>query len=133
MVFTIEIAMNVLNHSSMLENNLIDIAYTHHAISHYYLTEMENNNYRNRSHLILAFTFENDNIKNLENFIKDIKKWKNIYIESLYEENITCKLIYASSYYLSTIDKDKVILYNKRKRSYSEEETTLLNGITCKV
>jgi hypothetical protein len=93
---------------------------------------MENNLARNRNHIIYVFMFDENDIKELENFIKEIRKIKNTYIESLYEENISCKLIYASSYYLTTIDKDKVIMYKKRKRSYSEDETTLIKEITCK-
>jgi hypothetical protein len=82
--------------------------------------------------MILVFIFEDNNIKYLENFIKEIRKFKNVYIECLYEDNVVCKLIYASSYYLSTVDKDKVIMYEKRKRSYSEDENMLVNRITCK-
>jgi hypothetical protein len=91
-----------------------------------------NNNYRNRNHHILVFIFDDNDVKNLEHFIKELKKYKNVYIECLYEDNITCKLIYASQYYLSTIDKDKVIMYKKRKRAYSDDENMLLNEITCK-
>jgi len=129
MVFTIEISFNLLRHTSITETQLINIAKMHHSISHYSFTEMENN-YHNRNHNILVFTFDDNDIQHLDDFIKNIKLFKDLFIECLYEDNITCKLIYASQYYLSTIDKDKVIMYKKRKRSYSEDENMLL--VTCK-
>lgn len=132
MVFNIEISMNYLRNTGEIETQLINLAYQYHSITHYYFSEMENNNYRNRNHLVLVFVFDENDIKNLEHFIKEVKKCKNVYIESLYEDNTTCKLIYASQYYLTTIDKDKVIMYKKRKRTYSDDENMLLNEITCK-
>jgi len=123
-----------LKHCSVseIETVIINLATKYSCISYYSITEMENSLYRNRNHIVFVISFDESNIKFLESFIKEIKKIRNIYIESLYEEDIKCKLIYASQHYLSTIDKDKVLMYNKRKRAYSEDETLLVNGILCK-
>lgn len=134
MVFNIEVSFNILKHYSVseIENIIINLSKKYNCLSYYSITEMENNLSRNRNHIIYVISFDESNIKFLEGFIKEVKRLKNIYIESLYEEDITCKLIYASQYYLSTIDKEKVLMYNKRKRAYSEDEIILINGITCK-
>lgn len=134
MVFNIEISFNILKHCSVseIESTIICTAKKYNCLSYYSMNEMENNLYQNRNHIVYVISFDTMDIKYLESFIKEVKKIRNIYIESLYEDDIICKLIYASNYYLSTIDKDKVLMYNKRKRAYSEEETTLINGITCK-
>lgn len=132
MVFNLEISIPIMNVTSELEKYIMDIAFNHHSISHYSFSEMENNNFQKRNHMIYVFLFLNNDFKNLENFIKHIRKIKYISIECLYEDNITCKLIYASSYYLSNIDKEKVKLYQKRKRSYSEDENLLIREIKCK-
>ena len=129
MVFNIEISISILGFTSEIENRIIELGHKHHSISNYSFSEMEN---KNRNHIIYVFVFDDNSIKELEHFIREVRKIKNISIECLYEENITCKLIYASSYYLSTVDKDKVIMYHKRKRSYSEDESLLVNEIKCK-
>jgi hypothetical protein len=134
MVFNIEVSFNILKHNSVIEIEqiIINLAGKYNCHSYYSITEMENNFYKNRNHIIFVISFDIIDIKLLEGFIKEIKKMRNVYIESLYEDDIICKLIYASQSYLSTIDKDKVLLYNKRKRAYSEDEITLFNGITGK-
>lgn len=134
MVYNIEISFNILKHHSVtkIESDIINLANSYECISYYFISEMENNLRQNRNHIIFVVSFDEFNIKNIESFIKEIRKLKNVYIECLYEDDIKCKLIYASQYYLSIIDKDKIIMYNKRKRSYSEDENMLLNGITSK-
>ena len=54
-----------------------------------------------------------------------------IYLDCIYEDNIGCKLIYASPCYLKQVEKDKVQKY--RKRSLSENETMLLEAGGVKV
>jgi hypothetical protein len=136
MVFNIEVSFNILKHTNVseMEREIIDLATIYNCHLYYKLTEMENNLYRKRNHTVFVISFEDNDINNLGFFIKEIKKLKNIHIECLYQEDILCKLIYASQYYLTTIDKDKVNIYNnnKRKRAYSEDENMLINGITCK-
>jgi hypothetical protein len=65
---------------------------------------------------------------------KTIKKINGLHIECIYEDTLLCKLIYASQYYLKTIDKDKVIIYNKfkRERGYSDNENMILDVVSKK-
>jgi hypothetical protein len=71
-------------------------------------------------------------IPEISNIIELIKS-NNIFIYVIiYEDEIMCKLIYASQYYLTTMDKDKVIKYNKfkRERSLSDNEKLILDQVT---
>ena len=89
---------------------------------------MENNKFINRNHIVYVIIFEDSDIHNLFTFISKIRRKRAVYIECLYEENILCKMLYASQYYLTTMEKDRVIKY-KRERSYSEDEKMLINSI----
>jgi hypothetical protein len=60
-----------------------------------------------------------------------------IYVECVYrEKDLECKILYASPYYLKTMDKksDSFINYNKlkRERDYSDEEIVLLKPLLHK-
>ena len=69
---------------------------------------------------------------NFTSFIKIIKRIKDIYIECIYEDIIICKLIYASPYYLKTMNKSNVILYKEFKKEegkHTENEKMILNEI----
>ena len=76
--------------------------------------------------------FEDKEIFNCSIFVKKVKKMKDLYIECIYDDEIMCKLIYASQYYLTTMDKDKVVKYNKfkRERSLSDNEKLILDQVT---
>ena len=68
-------------------------------------------------------------------FIKTLKKNKDLHIECIYDDEIACNLLYASQYYLTTIEKDKVIKYNKnkRERSLSDNDKVVLEPVIKKV
>jgi hypothetical protein len=78
--------------------------------------------------------FDDNEIFNCAQFIKKIKQITGLYIECIYEDTLLCKLIYASQYYLTNIDKEKVVLYNKfkRERSYSNNEEMILKVVSKK-
>lgn len=77
------------------------------------------------------FTEQENYIHNITSLIKEVKKIPHIYIESIYEDNIKSKLLYASKYYLKNVDKLEVEQYKKEKRdrSYSDMEIMILNSI----
>ena len=85
----------------------------------------------NGIHSITVVSFLKNQILTLSHFIKEIKRNKCYFIECIYEDNIKTKLIYATDYYLKTIDKSIRIDYSnfKRNRSYSEDEILLLQQI----
>jgi len=130
MVFNIEVSFNIMKHKNVteIENEIVNIALCSNCHSYYKMTEMENNKFINRNHIIYVIVFEDSDINNLFTFISKIRRKRAVYIECLYEENILCKMLYASQYYLTTMEKDRVIKY-KRERSYSEDEKMLINSI----
>lgn len=134
MGYNIEISFNMLKHSNVseLKKYITDYALDLNCDHYYYLYEVEDNNKIPRNHCIIVVNFSDNELFNCSLFLKDVKKMKDIYIECIYEDEIVCKLIYASQYYLTTVDKDKVIKYNKfkRERSLSDNEKLVLEHVT---
>ena len=144
MGYNIEVSFNVLKHSNVTEiqsfvNNL---AYNCGCSFCYVDYEFENNLQFKRNHSVTTFYFENSdidstrnisnisNISNLVYFLKNISRMEGIYLESIYDD--TSNIIYASQYYLTMkMDKNiaKTYKLNKRTRSYSEDDTMILNEI----
>lgn len=127
MAYTIEISLNYLKYSYIteLQSNLFYIADKYNYDRYYQLDE------RNGLNSITVISFLKNQIQTMTHFIKEIKKYKYYLIDCIYEDNIKTKLIYATNYYLKTIDKSLRMDYTtfKRNRSYSEDETLLLNEI----
>lgn len=127
MAYTIEISLNNLKYSNIndLQCNLFYIADKYNYDQIYQLEDS------NGIHSITVISFLKNQIQTLTHFIKEIKKHKSYFIECIYEDNIKTKLIYATDFYLKTIDKSLRIDYTnfKRNRSYSEDETLLLREI----
>jgi hypothetical protein len=130
MGYNIEIAIDIVKHPNLseLKSGIVELAFDNSCEYYYYLYEMEGGCKFKRNHCIIVFNFEEDNILECSKFLKKIRKMKELHIECIYEDTIVCKLIYASHYYLSTIEKENVIKYTKfkRERSYSDNENMLL-------
>jgi hypothetical protein len=134
MGYNIEISFNMLKHANVseLKKMITDFALDCCCDHYYYLYELEGKCKLPRNHCIIVVNFEDDEIFNCSTFVKKVRKMKDLYIECIYEDEIRCKLIYASQYYLTTMDKDKVVKYNKfkRERSLSDNEKLILDQIT---
>ena len=135
MGYNIEISFNMLKHSNVseLKQYITDFALECNCNHYYYLYELEGKCKLPRNHCVIVVNFEDDEIFNCSLFVKQVRKMKkDLYIECIYEDEIMCKLIYASQYYLTTMDKDKVIKYNKfkRERSLSDNEKLILDQVT---
>jgi hypothetical protein len=133
MGYNIEVSFDLNKHQNVTEyeQEIIQTAKNYDCNHFYQLYEFEKNLCLNRNHSVINAHF--DNVEQFTQFIKKIKQIKGLYIESIYNET-TMKpdLLYASSYYLTTMDKhfSKCYKKNKRERSYSEDETIILNSIT---
>lgn len=87
-----------------------------------------------RSQCVLHIQFVNEengnDISYFLSFIKNIKKIPNVHIESIYTSDLDTEvnILYASSYYLTTMDKHIALMYrlNRRKRSYSEDDSKIV-------
>jgi len=131
MCYNIEISFNILKHKCVTEIQEIVTSLTEeYGCSNYFTNcEFDRNLKHQRTQCLITVIFDNPNILYLINFLKKIKIIKGLYIESIYDD-ITSKILYASQYYLSQMmDKNFALDYklNKRKRSYSEDDTLILS------
>jgi hypothetical protein len=134
MGYNIEVSINIMKHTNVseLKREITDFALDLNCNHYYYLYEVENKNRIPRNHIIIVVNFDDSEIFNCAYFLKTIKKMKNLHIECIYDDEIACNLLYASQYYLTTVEKDKVIKYNKnkRERSLSDNDKTILEPVT---
>jgi hypothetical protein len=136
MGYTIEISFDITKHSnvSLLKEQITGLALDFDCDNYYYFYEMDGAIRIPRNHCIIAVQFIEENLFQCADFIKTIKKIHDVHIECIYEDDILCKLIYASRYYLQHVDKRAVVIYNKfkRERSYSDNETIILEIVEKK-
>ena len=105
MRYNIEVSVNIIKETKISEivQNIKDNAKLCECNQIYMLTEEDGTIKIPRYNIIYVILFENDN--NIIKFIKNIKKYKSINIECIYDNNLN-KLLYASSFYLMSIDKE---------------------------
>jgi len=133
MGYTIEVSFNILKHTSVTETQdyIVNLATSYGCVSCYLDYEYETNVQYKRTHSIIVINFDSSNIYYLLEFLKKIKMTSGIFIESIYDDNVNM-ILYASKYYV-TQKMDKFIAKeyskNKRKRSYSEDDTMILNTV----
>ena len=139
MGYNIEVSIDMLHHTNITEIKKViaDYAIDYDCNHYYYFYEMEGGCKIPRNHCIMVINFDDDteHIFNCAAFLKIIKKIKKIFIECIYEDDVVCKLLYASRYYQTTMQKDNFIKYNKnkRERSLSDNEKLLLEQVSKKV
>jgi hypothetical protein len=130
MGYNIEVSFNMLKHNNVseLKRQITDYALELDCDHYYYLYELEGRCKFPRNHCIIVVNFNDLQIFSCAQFLKTLKKMKDLYIECIYDDEVACNLLYASQYYLTTIEKDKVIKYNKnkRERSLSDNDKTVL-------
>jgi hypothetical protein len=93
--------------------------------------EFENKTQFQRRHCIITAIFSPLHIIEFIKFLKFIKSKSELNLESIYNDDNNL-LLYASNYYITQkMDKylAKEFKTEKRKRSYSEDETLILNTI----
>ena len=133
MGYNIEVSINIMKHPNVSEikREITDFALELNCDHYYYIYEVENKVRIPRNHIIIVVNFDDSETFNCAHFLKTIKKMKNLHIECIYDDEIACNLLYASQYYLSTVEKDKVIKYNKnkRERSLSDNDKTILEPV----
>jgi len=138
MGYNVEISFPLTNDNNSITKRIIsELAVEKECDHYYYLYEMEGNCKIPRNHCVMIINFNDDFIFHCSEFLKTIKKNKqiidkNLSIECIYEDDIICKLIYASKYYQTNkMEKDNVIKYNKfkRERSLSDNEKIILDNM----
>ena len=132
MGYNIEVSINLLEHTNVsgIKKEIADYALDYECDHYYYLYDMEGGCKVPRNHCIMIIHFEDTEIFNCGKFLKMLKEKKNLHIECIYEDDIRCKLIYASKYYQTNMmNKENVIKYTKfkRERNLSENEKIILD------
>lgn len=80
-----------------------------------------------RNHSVVTAVFESEDLYGMVLFIREIKKMRGVYIESIIKDNC---VFYASKYYITLMSKDKVAEYKKRKtKTYDDTDSILFKEV----
>ena len=93
--------------------------------------EFENKTQFQRRHCIITAKFSHTNMTQMLKFLKFVKGTQGLYLESIFDDDSN-NILYASQYYITQqMNKSaaKEFVIEKRKRSYSEDETMILHTI----
>ncbi len=138
MSYLIEISINMLKHKS-IENSkesmkeiLINAANNHECEFYYFNYELMGKNRRiNKTNIIITFMLPEKD-ENLIKFIRIVKKFKGVYIESLGLDCGKYSLMYASKRYLKSMNDHivKEYLSNKKKGKLFKQDSIIYKTIT---
>lgn len=131
MGYNIEISFNMQkasNHAE-LQQNIHDMACNYKCSNFYIFEDADLFSKFKRAHCIIVVNFPRFEFGSFMSFIRNIKKMKQCAIECIHTDDISTKLIYASSYYLTSITKQKAIDYKTyiKEKNFSHEEQALLD------
>ena len=131
MGYIIEVSFNILKHNMVtyMIDVIKNIALEHNCSDIYDFCEMENETrYSHRiNHTIISVEFIN-NLNNLLRFIQKVKKMREYHIECIYTDDMPYHIIYASSHYLKTMEKQSAKEYmNAQKETEINQKETDIN------
>jgi len=131
MGYNIEVSFNVLKNSSVTELLELVKAYAEDCGCNYCYEdyEYETNVQFKRNHCIITICFLQYDLFYLLKFLKFIRSKKELYMESIYDDD-SRKLLYASQYYITQKMNrlnGKMFKKERRERSYSDDENMILN------
>ena len=134
MGYNIEITYNILKTGSVtkLLEYVRESAEECFCQDFYEEYEFENKTQFQRRHCLMTINFPQSNVNYIIEFLNKIKKNHELHIESIYNEN-NHTILYASQYFLTQkMDKNlaKKFKTERRERSYSDDETMILNAIS---
>ena len=81
-----------------------------------------------RNHSVMSFFFPPEE-EYIINFVRFVREFRDARIESITTGDIKCTLIYASSKYLSMMDRGHVKTYKKSRHLLSTEEQSIINAM----
>lgn len=127
MGYNVDISVNLLKYTnfSEIENTIQNAAKLYDCNNIYLINEEDGTIKIPRYHCVYVINFLDNNFDNFIKFLKFIKQQKLSYIECIYDDNIY-KLLYASTFYLTTVDKNTS---NKYKQFIKERKFTLNESI----
>ena len=132
MGYNIEISINMRKETkfSEIENAIYCLAELYNCANIYSMTEEDGTLKIPRYNCIYVIHFLKQNFDNLVKFIKTVKKYKPSYIECVYEIE-QFKLLYASPFYLQSINKELSKKYNEyiKSNKFSQDELSLIQEL----
>jgi hypothetical protein len=138
MGYEIEMSLDLRKHKNVttILDGVIELAGNNDCERHFQFSECEGEARRlKRNAQVLVFCFEDEKFTEMTNFLKKvIERYKRrLFIESIYEID-KHNLIYASSYYMSTMELDQKDNYKHRRttRAFSETDYFILRDIMKK-
>jgi hypothetical protein len=137
MGYNIEISFNVLKNGSVthLLETVRSFAEDCFCEKFYEDYEFENKVQFQRRHCVISVNFSESKLNNMIEFLNNIKRIRGLYIELIYDD-YNSSIIYASQYFITQkMDKSsaKKFKTEKRKRSYSDDETKILSSVSKKI
>lgn len=123
MGYAIEIAQSATNTDAMRSE-----AIYFSCESQYIMNDDPNNKNILLVHVVI---FSDDNFHNLLRYIKKIKRCKQVHIECIYYDDISCDLLYASSRYLRKTSKEFEKEYKKNNKidNYSDKQLRIYESM----
>lgn len=124
MSFAIELSLSICEGSSwtsMIEDGK-QLADKYECDIQYFTHEIEgkgNKIVKNDSiHVVI---FEKDRFGYLLAYINEIRSYKKNYIECIYQDDVTCNLLYASPQYIRKMEKSQAIKFKKERKFWTPE------------
>tara|TARA_Y100000996_G_scaffold164635_1_gene127884 strand:+ start:192 stop:608 length:417 start_codon:yes stop_codon:yes gene_type:complete len=71
-----------------------------------------------KSDSVQVIVFSEENLENFLCFIRTMRQQPKNYIDCIYEDDTTCKLLYASPQYIRKMDKDLARIYRKERKTW---------------
>tara|TARA_Y100000996_G_C22383701_1_gene586170 strand:+ start:209 stop:604 length:396 start_codon:yes stop_codon:yes gene_type:complete len=81
-----------------------------------------------RNHSVMTFIFPPEE-EYIIKFIRFVREFRDARIESITTDDIKCSLIYASSKYLSMMDRGHAKTYKKSRHLLSTEQKSIINAM----
>tara|TARA_B100000963_G_scaffold274117_1_gene242343 strand:- start:1034 stop:1444 length:411 start_codon:yes stop_codon:yes gene_type:complete len=136
MTYLIELSYNLSKNTSLNEtiSKLLNKAENCRLENFYKNYEYMGKNRRViRNHCILTFMFE-EHLELVSEFIRYVKKFKTVNIESVSYDNAIFKLIYASKKYLNFMEKEFALKYieDRRNGNLFQQDSILMKAIYAK-
>jgi hypothetical protein len=134
MGYTIEISFDIhaINNFTQTKHMLNAIAEENNCDDTYFMHEIEGQGKTiERNHCIFVTIFEIEQIKDIMNYLRNIRNDTNYYIECIYRDDGVYHILHASPIYLKRMNKNYVKQYKKNRKTnkLSEEELLILNAI----
>ena len=134
MCYNLELSFNVYKHLNItfFENKVTSMVIEHGGTFDIHYESNENKWKLHTCIISVQFEKTTEGIQNCTRFIKKVKETPQLHIETIYEENSNkIDMLYATNYYLQQLDEysAKNFKENRKKRSYSEGQTRIMNAL----